>query len=169
MTRSSIIRPVGPRAEGAPPLSTTAARETDARRQTPARTTILEGPIVSTLVKLSLPTIGVMVAQTAVGIAETYYVGFLGTDALAGVALVFPLFMLMTTMSNGGLGSGVASAVARAIGAGQHEKADALAFHALVLAGIKGAVFTAGILAGGPWLYHAIPTGCSRVRSRCGS
>jgi len=52
-----------------------------------------------------------------VNIAEAYYVGYLGTDALAGVALVFPVFMLMTMMSNGGLGSGVASAVARATGA----------------------------------------------------
>ena len=68
----------------------------------------------------------VLVAQTAVNIAEAYYVGFLGTDALAGVALVFPVFMLMTMMSNGGLGSGVASAVARAIGAGRKDDADAL-------------------------------------------
>ena len=109
---------------------------------------MLEGPIVSTLVKLALPTIGVMVAQTAVGIAETYYVGFLGTDALAGVALVFPIFMLMTTMSNGGLGSGVASSIARAIGAGRQQDADALVFHSVVLAVISGALFSGGILLG---------------------
>ncbi len=64
--------------------------------------------------------------------------------------------MLMTTMSNGGLGSGVASAIARAIGAGRHTEADALVFHALVLAVIMGASFTGGILAGGPVLWpHA--------------
>ena len=62
-----------------------------------------------TLLGLALPTMTVLVAQTAVNIAEAYYVGFLGTDALAGVALVFPMFMLMTMMSNGGFGSGVAS------------------------------------------------------------
>nr|WP_218191109.1 MATE family efflux transporter [Enhydrobacter aerosaccus] len=117
---------------------------------------MLEGPIVPTLTRLALPTIGVMVAQTAVGIAETYYVGFLGTDALAGVALVFPIFMLMTTMSNGGIGSGVASAVARAIGAGRHHDADALVFHATVLAVFFGALFTAGAWLGGPALYAAL-------------
>src|SRR6478752_10766157 len=95
------------------------ARLTGNERQERARAAMLHGPIVSTLVKMALPTIGVMVAQTAVGVAETYYVGFLGTDALAGVALVFPIFMLMTMMSNGGLGSGVASSVARAVGAGR--------------------------------------------------
>lgn len=132
------------------------AKLTGAARKERARAAILHGPIVSTLVKMALPTIGVMVAQTAVGIAETYYVGFLGTDALAGVALVFPIFMLMTTMSNGGLGSGVASAVARAIGAGRQQDADALLFHAVILAVIFGALFSGGALLGGPALYHAL-------------
>ena len=98
----------------------------------------------------------VLVAQTAVNIAEAYYVGFLGTDALAGVALVFPIFMLMTMMSNGGLGSGVASSVARAVGAGRREDADALLFHAIVLAVIFGAAVHAGPLLGGPALYRAL-------------
>src|SRR6478736_5608945 len=132
------------------------ARLSGAERKARARSAMLEGPIVSTLVKLALPTIGVMVAQTAVGIAETYYVGFLGTDALAGVALVFPIFMLMATMSNGGLGSGVASAVARAVGAGRQQDADALLFHAVILAVIFGALFSGGALLGGPALYHAL-------------
>jgi putative MATE family efflux protein len=129
---------------------------TGAERKERARAAILHGPIVSTLVRMALPTIGVMVAQTAVGVAETYYVGFLGTDALAGVALVFPIFMLMTTMSNGGLGSGVASAVARAVGAGRQQDADALLFHAVILAVIFGALFSGGALLGGPALYHAL-------------
>jgi putative MATE family efflux protein len=141
------------------PNRTAQAREgrpTGAVRKAQARQLMLHGPIVPTLVKLALPTIGVMVAQTAVGIAETYYVGFLGTDALAGVALVFPVFMLMTTMSNGGLGSGVASAVARAVGAGRQQDADDLVFHAVVLAVLFGVLFTAGVLLGGPLLYHAL-------------
>ena len=49
---------------------------------------------------------------------------FLGTSAIAGVALVFPLFMLMTMMSNGGMGGGVSSAIARARGAGRTQDAD---------------------------------------------
>ena len=141
---------------GAPQPQLTRAKLTGAERKERARAAMLHGPIVPTLMKMALPTIGVMVAQTAVGIAETYYVGFLGTDALAGVALVFPIFMLMTTMSNGGLGSGVASAVARAIGAGRQQDADALLFHAVILAVIFGALFSGGALLGGPALYHAL-------------
>src|SRR3984885_9191897 len=128
-------------------------------RPTPAmrnRAAILTGPILSTLLKLALPTMTVLLAQTAVNIAEAYYVGFLGTDALAGVALVFPVFMMMTMMSNGGLGSGVASAVARAVGAGHKDDADALVFHAVILAIIVGAIFTAGPILVGPALYRTL-------------
>ena len=81
---------------------------------------VLAGPIIPTMLRLALPTIVVLVVQTLVGVAETYFVSFLGTDALAGVTLVFPVLMLMQMMSNGGIGGGVASAVARALGASPH-------------------------------------------------
>ena len=120
------------------------------------RSTLLTGPVLPTLLRLALPTMTVLIAQTAVNIAEAYYVGYLGTDALAGVALVFPVFMLMTMMSNGGLGSGVASAVARATGAGRKDDANALVLHAMVLAVIVGAIFTIGTHWGGPALYRTL-------------
>ena len=130
--------------------------ETARQRGDTTRTAILTGPVLATLLRLAAPTVVVLLAQTAVNIAEAYYVGFLGTDALAGVAMVFPVFMLMTMMSNGGLGSGVASAVARAIGAGRKQDADAIVFHAVVLAILFGAMFTFGTVRGGPALYRAL-------------
>jgi len=45
--------------------------------------------------------------------------GWLGTDALAGVSLAFPIFLVMQMMSASGLGAGVAAAVARMLGAGR--------------------------------------------------
>ena len=132
--------------------------DTCACRDAAQRTTrsILTGAILPTLLGLALPTMVVLLAQTAVNIAEAYYVGFLGTDALAGVALVFPVFMLMTMMSNGGLGSGVASAVARAIGAGRKQDADALVFHAIMLGVICRRAVHLGTIRGGPLLYRAL-------------
>src|ERR687887_358625 len=91
---------------------------------------LIAGPIIPTLLKLAAPTVVVLVVQTFVSVIETYFVGFLGTDALAGVALVFPVLMLMQMMSNGGIGGGVASAVARALGGGRRGDADAPATHA---------------------------------------
>ena len=68
------------------------------------RDTLLQGPIASRLIGLAFPILIVLAVQTLVSVAETYFVGFLGDDALAGVALVFPILMLMTMMSNGGIG-----------------------------------------------------------------
>ena len=127
-----------------------------AARKAASRAAILNGPILRTLFRLAWPTMAVLLAQTSVNIAEAYYVGRLGTDALAGVALVFPVYMLMTMMSAGGFGSGVASAIARAIGAGRQHDADALVLHAIVLAIIVGLLFTLGAVGFGPTLYHAL-------------
>jgi putative MATE family efflux protein len=120
------------------------------------RNAMLDGAILPTMLRLALPTVVVLVVQTFVGLAETYFVSFLGTDALAGVALVFPVLMLMQMMSNGGIGGGVASAVARSLGAGRKRDADALAFHAFVLAIALGLIFTAAELLGGRALYRLL-------------
>jgi putative MATE family efflux protein len=117
---------------------------------------VLSGPITPTMLRLALPTIVVLVVQTLVGVAETYFVSFLGTDALAGVALAFPVVMLMQMMSNGGIGGGVSSAVARALGANRFADAEALVWHAIVLACVFGIVFTAAAILGGPVLYRAM-------------
>jgi putative MATE family efflux protein len=116
----------------------------------------LDGAIVPTMLRFGVPTMLVLLVQTCVGIAETYFVSFLGTDALAGASLVFPAYMLTTMMSNGGMGGGVASAVARALGAGDRAKAQALVFHAVVLAIAFGAAFSAALWVGGPALYRAM-------------
>jgi MATE family, multidrug efflux pump len=122
-----------------------------------ARTrTLIDGPIVSTLIRLAAPNMLVMLAQTSVGLVETYFVGKLGTDALAGVALVFPIVMLMQMMSAGAMGGGISSAVARALGGGRRGDADALALHALVIAIVFGLAFTVAMIAGGRPLYAAM-------------
>src|SRR5262245_10836726 len=115
---------------------------------------LLEGPSAPTLLRLAAPNVVVLAVQTAINVLEAYFVGGLGTDALAGVSLVFPLIMLMQTMSAGGMGGGVASAIARALGGGRRETADALAVHALVIAAGMAAVFTGGMLLGGPALFR---------------
>src|SRR5690242_21069783 len=117
---------------------------------------LLEAPIGTTLLKLAAPNVLVMFVQASVGLIETYFVGWLGTDALAGVALVFPLVMLMQMMSAGAMGGGISSAVARALGGGRRDDADALALHALAIAVVFGLVFTIAVLFGGDRLYAAM-------------
>jgi MATE family, multidrug efflux pump len=117
---------------------------------------LLEAPIVPTLLRLAAPNVLVMVVQASVGLIETYFVGKLGTDSLAGVALVFPVLMLMQMMSAGAMGGGISSAIARALGAGRRTDADALALHALAIAVMFGLAFTLAVLGGGRWLYGAL-------------
>ena len=114
---------------------------------------LLEGPIVPTLLRLGAPNMLVMLAQAAAGLIETYFVGQLGTDALTGMALVFPLVMLMQMTSAGAMGGGIASAVARALGARRRDDANALVPHALLIALGFGLLFTAAAWLGGPALY----------------
>jgi putative MATE family efflux protein len=131
---------------------------TDVRRPAidPRTRLLLDGPIVPTLLGLAAPNVLVMLVQASVGLIETYFVGRLGTDALAGVALVFPALMLMQMMSAGAVGGGIASAIARALGAGRRADADALAVHALAIAGGFGLVFMTVVLGGGRWLYSTM-------------
>lgn len=114
---------------------------------------LLEAPIGRTLLRLAAPNVLVMVAQAAVGLIETYFVGKLGTDALAGMALVFPIVMLMQMTSAGAMGGGIASSVARALGAGRRDDANALVLHAAVVALGFGVAFSLALLLGGRWLY----------------
>ncbi len=127
-----------------------------AARFDPRTRLLLEAPIGTTLLKLAAPNVLVMFVQASVGLIETYFVSWLGTDALAGVALVFPMVMLMQMMSAGAVGGGISSAVARALGGGRSADANALALHALVIAVIFGLFFMLSVLGGGPWLYGAM-------------
>ncbi len=117
---------------------------------------LLEAPIARTLLRLAGPNMLVMVVQASVGLIETYWIGKLGTDALAGVALVFPVVMLVQMTSAGAMGGGISSAIARALGGGRRTEADALVLHALAIAGVMGLAFTIAVLGGGPWLYAAL-------------
>lgn len=115
---------------------------------------LLHGPIVPTLLRLALPTVVVLLTTTVLSIVETYFVSSLGTDSIAGASLVIPVLMLMTMMSNGGIGGGVSSAIARARGAGRTLEAERLAYHALVIALALGAMFSLAVIVFGPALYR---------------
>ena len=102
---------------------------------------LLTAPIGRSLLLLAGPTTTFMLVQILVAIADGIFVGRLGADALAGMALVIPFVTLMFNIANGGMGGGVASAMARAVGAGRLDDARAIVVHALILAAAFGASF----------------------------
>jgi putative MATE family efflux protein len=114
------------------------------------RNALVDGPILRTLLWLAWPNVIALSAGTCVVIAETSYIGRLGVEQLAAMALVFPIVILTMTMSGGAMGGGVASAVARALGAGDVDRASALAAHALLIGICFGLTFMLGMLIFGP-------------------
>jgi len=119
----------------------------------PRTRALLEAPIVPTLLRLALPNVAVMVVQAGIGLIETYFVAKLGTDALAGIALVFPLLMVIQMISAGAMGGGILSGVARALGSNRRDDANVLVWHAVAIAVALGVLTTAAALLGGPKLY----------------
>jgi putative MATE family efflux protein len=104
---------------------------------------LLIAPIGRSLLRLAGPTTAVMAVQVFIAVWEAWIVAQVGVDALAGIALVIPFITLMMNMANGGMGGGVASALARALGGGRLDDARALVLHALLLALGCALVFTA--------------------------
>ena len=61
--------------------------------------------------------------------------------------------MLMQQMANSSMGGAIASAIARAIGAGRHADASALVIHGIIIATGMAAIFLSVLLIGGPVIY----------------
>ena len=142
---------------------------------------LLEAPVGPTILRLALPNVVVMVVQASIGLIETYFVAKLGLDALAGMALVFPLFMLLQMVSAGAMGGGILSAIARALGSGNRDRANELVWSAVAITIGLGALTTVAALLFGPKLYalmggradrsprpRPIPLWCSRAPFRSG-
>src|SRR5436190_4385682 len=76
---------------------------------------LLSAPVLPMILRLSAPGLLLVAFTTLVSIGDTYFVGRLGTEPLAGLALVFPMLSLLQMTSAGAMGGGVSSAIARAL------------------------------------------------------
>ena len=117
---------------------------------------MLSAPVVPLLIRLAVPNVLIMLAQASSGLIETWWVSKLGTAAFAGMALVFPAVMLMTTMSAGALGGSISSAVARALGGRRQQDADAMVLHSIVLNVAVGLAFSVLFLLWGKAIYRRL-------------
>ena len=114
---------------------------------------LLDAPVVTTLLMMAIPNALVMFAQLAIALVEIYFLARLGVDVLAGVSLVFPVLSWIGAVSQGAVGGGVVTAIARALGRGDREFADKLVWCALALAVALGLLTTIVILWIGPRFY----------------
>lgn len=100
---------------------------------------ILRGDPKNAVKKLAGPMIVAMFLMAVYNLADAIWVAGIGSDALAGVGFVTPLFMILVGLSNG-LGAGATSVVARHIGARNKQGADNAATHAIIIAFIISAI-----------------------------
>jgi putative MATE family efflux protein len=126
--------------------SPTAAAENPSRPVNPRFRAMLEAPVVPMLLAMGWTNMLMMLAQSSTGLVETWFLSRLGTQVLAGVAVVIPVLMLMQNMAQGAMGGGISSAVARTMASGTAAEVDRLARHAVVLNGLIGVVFTVVLL-----------------------
>lgn len=131
-----------------------------AQTSTPARPVaartkmLLEAPILPTLLRLSAPNVLNLLAIAGMITFDGLFIGRLGADALAGVSLAFPWVMLVQHTAAAGMGGAVSSAVARALGASNRDRADALASHTFALAVILAAIFSGLMIPGAPLIFQ---------------
>jgi len=136
-------------------FSSTATTSPAVVRPTAVRTKLLlEGPVLTTLLRLAAPNVLNLLAIAGMITFDGLFVGRLGPDALAGVSLAFPFVMLIQHTAASGMGGGVSSAIARALGAGKRDVANALTLHAFVLALCLAATFSTVLLLGAPIVFR---------------
>ena len=131
------------------PAPTATARPVAARTKL-----LLEGPILPTLLRLSAPNVLNLLAIAGMITFDGLFLGRLGPDVLAGASLAFPFVMLIQHTAASGMGGGVSSAIARALGAGKRDVADALTLHTFVLALGLAAAFSTVLLLGAPFVFR---------------
>lgn len=84
---------------------------------------LTEGSITRALIFLSLPIVGANLLQTAYQLADTFWVGRLGDEALAAVSLSFPIVFLMVALG-GGFGIAGTILVSRFAGEGNYKEVN---------------------------------------------
>lgn len=104
---------------------------------------------------MAMPMIAGMTVHTMYVVADTAFIGTLGTDALAAATFVAPLFFLTIALTMG-IGTAVTALVAQAVGRGDSPSADAAAGTAIASGIVLGIVFGVVGLWGGRWMLEIL-------------
>ncbi|MEM6450039.1 MAG: MATE family efflux transporter [Cyanobacteria bacterium P01_D01_bin.105] len=119
---------------------------------------LTEGSIRGRLVTLTLPMVWGIFAIVGFNLADTYFVGQLGTQQLAAMSFTFPVVMTLGSLALG-LGVGASSLIARAIGEGDHSRVQRFTTNSLTLGVTAVAVLsTLGLMTIDP-LFRALGAG----------
>ncbi|MEM7779987.1 MAG: MATE family efflux transporter [Pseudomonadota bacterium] len=108
-------------------------------REGQARAKLTQGSITGHLVGQTLPAIIGVAAIMSIGLVDAYFIGQLGSDALAAIAFIFPISVALSSIGVGVM-VGINSVVARALGEDDPVRAARRANFGIVFAGLAGIV-----------------------------
>ena len=91
---------------------------------------LISGAVVPTLARLTTPMVWGLFSIIGVNLADSYFVGQLGSRELSAIGFTAPVVMVLGTLILG-IGSGTASALALALGKRNHSKIKRLATDSL--------------------------------------
>lgn len=111
---------------------------------------LTEGPVRKQILYLTRYLVLGTIATMTFQVADAYFVAQLGTAELAALAFTFPMVMILHAIALG-LGTGVTSVVARAVGEGDIQRARVLTSDSLILSFVIAVLFAAaGLLFADP-------------------
>ena len=100
---------------------------------------LTELPFNKIFFKLAIPNVCATFFAATTVIFDLWYIGKIGISELAGVAYIFPIYMLTSMLSNGAFGGAVSGATARAFGSKNITKAECI-FRSAILIALLGAI-----------------------------
>ena len=100
---------------------------------------LTELPFNKIFFKLAVPNVCATFFAATTVIFDLWYIGKIGISELAGVAYIFPIYMLTSMLSNGAFGGAVSGATARAFGSKNITQAECV-FRSAILIAFLGAI-----------------------------
>ncbi|WP_269765805.1 MATE family efflux transporter [Oceanisphaera avium] len=93
---------------------------------------LLTAPIGRQLAKMAGPMALGIIAIQAFNLVDIFFIGLLGTDALAAISFTFPVTFVVISLAMG-LGAGLSACMGQALGRGDHQQAALFTSHSLLL------------------------------------
>ncbi|MFB6146197.1 MAG: MATE family efflux transporter [Halobacteriaceae archaeon] len=116
---------------------------------------VTDGDLLKPLVVLSLPIVLSQMLQVGYNLADTFWVGRLGQEAVSALSYSWPLVFLMISVAGGFTVAGTVL-VAQHKGAGNDEKVDYAAGQTIAFVGVVAAVFSIVGYFLTPWLVSLV-------------
>ncbi len=114
-----------------------------------------EGDLAHHVMSLSGFMILGFLAMTLGQFLEAAYLGFFGIEALAAVTFTFPVMMALGAATRG-IGAGIGAVLARAVGAGDRERAAFLTSHGLLIVAVFNVACSALLMLYARPLFHLL-------------